>query len=352
MSRMKSGNRGGVVISNRNELNQLPVGMPSASLSQEEHVMDFVSSGKIKLLCDGQTARSTRTRMESKCDSAFVRSRHGYTADRHHFSLTIPIDQRGSHTIVGVVTDAFIDDGGTFVGSTSRSWGFDLTNNKLIHNGVEHDSTRMFNDPNFEARDEIDLVVDLEADILSFVIDNSFICGMLHFERSDEEAMYIAVSTTRHNCDIKLQYRGTIGTEGGTNKGQTIENLTKSTKHLERCTQSQPFPSGDQDCDSDASQSTVARTTPNINIYNPNIVLVGDNTTCIMKYVTNEKVFKQSLTPPLDLIVKKRARLKPFKKSYTKSSRKMESKGCRLHNDTRVTYNVHSCCKGRFRIKP
>ena len=70
-----------------------------------------------------------------------IRSKSSFLYGRHHFVFVFYGSKFGSHAMIGVCTDKAplrIRSYDNMHGMTPHAWGWDVVNNVLLHNGVEH----------------------------------------------------------------------------------------------------------------------------------------------------------------------------------------------------------------------
>jgi len=142
-------------------------------------------------------------------DSA--RTLQGYSSGLHMFQVTWPLNQRGTHSSVGVSTnrETLHSIGySSLVGLTEESWGWDLGRLKAYHKscalaGSPYPETAP---PDFEVLKTFFLVLDCDAGTLGFISDGKWL-GVSH-QGLQNKVLYPTVSGVWGHCEVTLRYHG------------------------------------------------------------------------------------------------------------------------------------------------
>ncbi|KAJ6219708.1 hypothetical protein RDWZM_005520 [Blomia tropicalis] len=149
-----------------------------------------------------------------------VRGRVGYKSGLHVWEIKWPLRQRGTHAVVGVATaDAALHSNGylPLVGSTAKSWGWDLGRNVLFHdlklNPADHTNVQYYTygqvyehqfGYNFVAPETFLVVLDMDQGTLSFMANGQYL-GVA-FEGLKGQTLYPIISSVWGHCEITMRY--------------------------------------------------------------------------------------------------------------------------------------------------
>jgi len=139
-----------------------------------------------------------------------VRGRKGYTHGLHVFTVTWPVDQRGTHAVVGVATKTSpLHSVGyrSLVGSCTNSWGWDLSRGMVYH-GREGKPYPVQRPQTWTLPHSFHLILDMDAGTLSFETEGSFLGPAFTGLKDSGERMYPIISTVWGNCEVSLTYHG------------------------------------------------------------------------------------------------------------------------------------------------
>ncbi|KAG8230427.1 hypothetical protein J437_LFUL015448 [Ladona fulva] len=147
-----------------------------------------------------------------------IRGKVGLTRGLHVWEVFWSTRQRGTHAVVGVATeDAPLHSVGyqSLVGSTDKSWGWDLGRNKLYHDsknnaGVTYPAL-LKPDETFLVPDRFQVVLDMDEGTLAFVVDGQYL-GVA-FEDLKGLKLYPIVSAVWGHCEITMKYIGGLDPE-------------------------------------------------------------------------------------------------------------------------------------------
>ncbi|CAG0919065.1 unnamed protein product [Notodromas monacha] len=145
-----------------------------------------------------------------------IRGKCGYSRGLHVWKIKWLTRQRGTHAAVGVATaDAPLHYVGytSLVGRDDHSWGWDLRQNKLLHNCREPYSADvpvypscLGPDTSFVVPDTFLVVLDMDEGTLSFVVDNQYLGPA--FTGLKGKTLYPIVSAVWGHSEISMIYVG------------------------------------------------------------------------------------------------------------------------------------------------
>ena len=136
-----------------------------------------------------------------------ARGRVPYSRGLHAWLIQWPVQQRGTHAVVGVATsEAQLHAIGyhSLIGADAHSWGWDLVRNKLFHDGV----TRMtlYPDDSYTVADEFIVVLDMDEGTLGFAAHGRFLG--IAFTGLRGRKLYPAISCVWGHCEVTIRYIG------------------------------------------------------------------------------------------------------------------------------------------------
>ena len=141
-----------------------------------------------------------------------VRGRNGYTHGLHVFTVTWPLDQRGTHAVVGVATKSSpLHSVGyqSLVGSCTNSWGWDLSR-FMVYHGREGKPYPVQRSQTWTLPPSFQLILDMDAGTLSFMTEGFFLGPAFTGLKVSGEKMYPIISTVWGNCEVSLTYHGGV----------------------------------------------------------------------------------------------------------------------------------------------
>ncbi|KAA0706445.1 SPRY domain-containing SOCS box protein 1 [Triplophysa tibetana] len=149
----------------------------------------------------------SRDRVEQSSDA--VRAAGGVATGLHIWEVLWEARHRGSHALLGVSTrECPLHASGytALIGGNSCSWGWELTTGQLWHDGKEvgrypEGGAR----ERLSAPDRILLVVDADAGMLGYVVDNCFL-GIAFAGLPSGAELFPAVSCVWGGAKIRLRY--------------------------------------------------------------------------------------------------------------------------------------------------
>ena len=147
-----------------------------------------------------------------------IRSKIGYETGLHVFELTWPVQQRGTHAVVGVATnEAPLHSVGyqSLIGNNDQTWGWDLGRNKAYHDsnnrpGVTYPAC-LAPDETFQVPDKFIMVLDMDEGTMSFMVEGNYL-GTAHTGLRGKK-VYVIISAVWGHCEITMRYLN--GLEGG-----------------------------------------------------------------------------------------------------------------------------------------
>jgi len=140
-----------------------------------------------------------------------IRSKVGYETGLHVFELTWPVQQRGTHAVVGLATDAApLHSVGyqSLIGNNDQTWGWDLGRNKAYHDssncpGVTYPAC-LAPDETFQVPDKFVMVLDMDEGTLGFIVEGNYL-GVAHTGLRGRK-VHLIVSAVWGHCEITLRY--------------------------------------------------------------------------------------------------------------------------------------------------
>ncbi|XP_070553265.1 neuralized-like protein 4 [Ptychodera flava] len=193
-------------------LSELGQEQESVTPEQREHAWDPEDcSSNFKVLPDRITAR----RGELPMRTDLIRGKKGYRVGKHVFEIYWPVDERGSHAMIGVATPLAPKQclGYTYLlGATSESWGWNLVDRKITHGGQ---ITGIYPPGKliFQIPETFFVVLDADNGTLSFRVNNEDL-GIAFSNLPTHNLLRplcISASATCGNCDIRMKYLGSGG---------------------------------------------------------------------------------------------------------------------------------------------
>ena len=116
----------------------------------------------------------------------------------------------GTVAVVGIATkEASVQSQGyiALIGSNSNSWGWNLVENHLVHDGhCVGTYPRLNNAPRYQTGDRLRIILDCESQTLAFERDYEFLG--IAFYSLPRKPLYPAVSAVYGNTEISMVYLG------------------------------------------------------------------------------------------------------------------------------------------------
>lgn len=138
-----------------------------------------------------------------------ARSKIGFENGRHIWEIMWE-GPLGTVAIVGISTkDAILQCHGyaPLLGWDDQSWGWNLVDNYLLHNGDAHGCYPVTNAPKYQVGEKIKVILDLEARCLAFEKNNEFL-GVAFRNLPDNKKLYPTVTAVYGNTEVSLVYLG------------------------------------------------------------------------------------------------------------------------------------------------
>jgi len=140
-----------------------------------------------------------------------IRSKIGYESGLHVFELNWPVQQRGTHAVVGLASgEAPLHSVGyqSLIGENDQTWGWDLGRNKAYHDssnrpGVTYPAC-LAPDETFQVPDKFLMVLDMDEGTLSFIVEGNYL-GHAHTGLRGQK-LHIIVSAVWGHCEITMRY--------------------------------------------------------------------------------------------------------------------------------------------------
>ncbi|XP_002740437.1 neuralized-like protein 4 [Saccoglossus kowalevskii] len=183
----------------------------SVTPEQIQHGWDPADcSANMAVLEDGVTARRSTRSMQTDA----IRGKKGYRSGTHTFEFKCISRERGSHAMVGIATpDAPLSCDGysNLLGSTSASWGWNLTDRNLVHNGKV--IGKYPPKSNYSVPDTFYAILNADKGILSFKANDEDL-GVAFNDLPRQnllKPLCVATCASKDSCDIRMKYMGCSG---------------------------------------------------------------------------------------------------------------------------------------------
>lgn len=141
-----------------------------------------------------------------------VRGKKGYSRGLHAWEISWPLEQRGTHAVVGVAT-AFaplqVDHYAALLGSNSESWGWDIGRGKLYHQSKGLEAPQYPAGPQGEqlvVPERLLVVLDMEEGTLGYSIGGTYLGPA--FRGLKGRTLYPSVSAVWGQCQVRIRYMG------------------------------------------------------------------------------------------------------------------------------------------------
>lgn len=163
-----------------------------------------------------------------------VRGRRFFESRVNVWKITWSKQERGTHAMVGVATDQMSLQAPGYVqlvGSDPHSWGFDLVNKSLHHNGKIISSAYPDNKSSI-IPDEIIVVLDMDSGTLCFASEQGH-CYGIAFSGLKDKKLFPAISSVWGQCNVAIQYLGSIQSQPPSLLASCRQKLLDSMKSIE-----------------------------------------------------------------------------------------------------------------------
>lgn len=157
-------------------------------------------------ISDGVPSKLHRERAVHRTDLAM--SDTGFSKGLHILDVEWPTKMRGSHAVIGVALAEAPKHANSYtnlLGSTESSWGWDIKNNKLIHNGQtmgnypKDKADGVFNAPN-----KISCIIDMITGTIGFKTNEEYLGDA--FSGLKHKTVFLAVSSVWGGAEISVAY--------------------------------------------------------------------------------------------------------------------------------------------------
>uniref|UniRef100_A0A914I2G7 B30.2/SPRY domain-containing protein n=1 Tax=Globodera rostochiensis TaxID=31243 RepID=A0A914I2G7_GLORO len=138
-----------------------------------------------------------------------MRGKIGYTRGFHVWQLNWPVNQRGTHAVVGVATkDASLHVPGyvSLVGLDAEGFGWNIVENKCYHDAQNTKGWSYPYEQPFTAPEKIFCLLDMDEGQMAFATESKYL-GVA-FRGLKGKKLYPAVSAVWGHCEITLKYLG------------------------------------------------------------------------------------------------------------------------------------------------
>lgn len=184
-------------------------------------IWDRAKSGdNLDILSDEPTKL---VRFDSGSSTDIAMSDTGFSKGIHILDIEWPTLRRGSHPVIGVALEGTPKHGKAYtnlLGSTESSWGWNIENNKLIHNGQtignypKDESNSTFNAP-----EKISCIIDMNAGTIGFKTNGKYLGDA--FSGLKHKTVFLAVNVVRSYATISVKYIK------GSNTPLSLQELSK-----------------------------------------------------------------------------------------------------------------------------
>jgi F-box protein 45 len=138
-----------------------------------------------------------------------AKGRVGFTSGRHCWEVWWE-GPLGTVAVIGIATkEAPVQSPGyvALLGSNSESWGWNLVDNHLLHNGDCHGNYPLLNNaPKYQTGERLRVILDLDDNTLSFERNYEFL-GVA-FRGLPNRPLFPAVSAVYGNTEVSMVYIG------------------------------------------------------------------------------------------------------------------------------------------------
>ncbi|WP_163387923.1 SPRY domain-containing protein [Endozoicomonas acroporae] len=150
----------------------------------------------------------------------------GFSKGLHILDVKWSTEMRGSHAVIGVALAEAPKHANFYtnlLGSTESSWGWDINNNKLIHNGQtigNYPKDKV--DGVFEVPKKISCIIDMITGTIGFKTNGEYLGDA--FSGLKHKTVFLAVSAVREGAKISVAYN-----KGCNNTPLSLQDLSKLT---------------------------------------------------------------------------------------------------------------------------
>ncbi|VVC25846.1 Concanavalin A-like lectin/glucanase domain,SPRY domain,F-box domain,B30.2/SPRY domain [Cinara cedri] len=137
-----------------------------------------------------------------------ARTKIGYMTGKHVWEITW-IKAPRTIAMIGLSTKDTIMQSGfvSLLGIDKFSWGWNITNNILVHNGIEQSSYPLkYNVPKYQSGEKIKLILDCENGVLHFEKSNEYLG--IAFKNLPKLKLYPTVGAIFGNAKASIVYIG------------------------------------------------------------------------------------------------------------------------------------------------
>ncbi|XP_029437576.1 SPRY domain-containing SOCS box protein 2 [Rhinatrema bivittatum] len=141
-----------------------------------------------------------------------VRGKKGYSEGLHAWEISWPVEQRGTHAMVGVATSHAplqADCYTSLLGSTADSWAWNISTCQLCHSSKAQPATAYpaAQRPSAMAVPEkLVVVLDMVEGTLGYVVDGEYLGTA--FQGLRGQTLYPAISAVWGQCEVRIRYIG------------------------------------------------------------------------------------------------------------------------------------------------
>lgn len=156
-----------------------------------------------------------------------VRGKKGYSRGLHAWEICWPLEQRGTHAVVGVATALAplqVDHYAALLGSNGESWGWDIGRGKLYHQSKGLEAPQYPAGPQGEqlvVPERLLVVLDMEEGTLGYSIGGTYLGPA--FRGLKGRTLYPSVSAVWGQCQVRIRYMG----ERRAEEPQTLLHLSR-----------------------------------------------------------------------------------------------------------------------------
>lgn len=141
-----------------------------------------------------------------------VRGKRGYSRGLHAWEISWPLEQRGTHAVVGVATALAplqTDHYAALLGSNGESWGWDIGRGKLYHQSKDLEAPQYPAGPQGEqlaVPERLLVVLDMEEGTLGYSVGGTYLGPA--FRGLKGRTLYPSVSAVWGQCQVRIRYMG------------------------------------------------------------------------------------------------------------------------------------------------
>ncbi|CAD5218017.1 unnamed protein product [Bursaphelenchus xylophilus] len=157
-----------------------------------------------------------------------ARGNLGYINGLRIWEVKWPVNQRGTHAVIGVCTSAQDRQSPGYVellGHGAEGWGWDIVNNRCIHNQKEYPPWSYpraeIRKNGFKVPETFYMILDLDDKTLAFCTDDTYFGIAYCHLKGHPRVLHPAASAVWGMCKITLKYRGCL------HKPHDLQNLCR-----------------------------------------------------------------------------------------------------------------------------